>query len=151
MPTYISKEGLEELKQELVRRTKEERFTIADQIAAAKELGDLSENFEYHDAKERQGLNESRIAQLEAMIHDAVIVEQTEGSQEIGLGCTFIAEVNGAEKTFQLVGSTEANPLEGKISNDSPIGRAFIGHKPGDEVTVEVPSGQMVYTIKSIK
>jgi len=82
------------------------------------------------------------------MIFDAVIVEQTEGTNEIGLGCTFIATVDKTEKTFQIVGSSEASPMEGKISNDSPIGLAFMGKKPGEEVQVEIPSGQITYTVK---
>ncbi len=151
MPTYISKEGLEELKKEREKRAKITRFEIADQIAAAKELGDLSENFEYHDAKERQALNEARILQLEAMIMDAQIVEKKEGATEVTLGATFVAELNGEEKTFSIVGSNEADPMAGKISNESPIGRAFLGKAVGETVEIEVPSGTMAYTIKSIE
>lgn len=151
MPTYISKEGLQELRDEFEKRKTLVRREIAEQISSAKELGDLSENFEYHDAKERQGLNEARIVQLESMINDAVIVEKTEGGSDIDLGTTFVAESGGEEKTFQVVGSTEADPMAGKISNESPIGQAFIGHKVGEKVEITVPSGAIVYTIKEIK
>lgn len=151
MPVYISQEGLEELKREHVLRTRETRRVIADAISSAKELGDLSENFEYQDAKEQQSLNEARILQVEAMIQQAVIVEETSGGEQIELGCTFIAQVHGVEKTFSLVGSMEADPLAGKISNESPLGRALMGRAKGDVVCVTVPNGTIEYTILKIK
>lgn len=151
MPTYISQEGLDAMKEELEKRKKVTRREIAENIASAKELGDLSENFEYQEAKERQALNEARVIQLEAQILDAVIVEQTTGSDMIGLGVTFIVEINGDQKTFSMVGSTEADPISGKISNESPIGRAFLGKKAGEEVEIEVPSGVMSYKIVEIQ
>ncbi len=151
MPTYISKEGLEDLKIEIKRRRVEDRKQIAEDISQAKELGDLSENFEYQDAKERQGLNESRIMQLESMIMDAVLVEQSSGNDVISLGATFVVEANGVEKTYSMVGSTEADPIGGKISNESPIGTAFQGAREGDEVTVETPSGEIQYKILKIE
>lgn len=151
MPTYISKEGLAKLEEELQHRKTTERREIADRIAAAKELGDLSENFEYQQAKEDQGSNEVRIVNLESMIKDAVIVEEQSGGSEITLGTTFVAEFNGNDKTFSIVGSNEANPMEGKISNESPLGHAFLGRGVGDSVSVEVPSGEMIYKIKEIK
>jgi transcription elongation factor GreA len=151
MPTYVSKEGLEELKNELEDRKKNTRREIAEQIASAKELGDLSENFEYHDAKQRQALNEARILELDAMIKDAVIVEQQSGGDVVTLGTTFVAEMNGKEKTFEIVGSNEADPIAGKISNESPLGRNFIGKKVGETVEVQVPSGTVAYKITQIK
>ncbi|MBI5370226.1 transcription elongation factor GreA [Candidatus Uhrbacteria bacterium] len=150
MSMYISQGGLDELKREYQKRVKITRREIADAITSAKEQGDLSENFEYQDAKEQQALNEARIAQLEGMIHDAVIVEQTQGNDTIELGCTFLALVNGAEKTFSLVGSTEADPIAGKISNESPLGRALYGHGPGEMVDVQTPNGSIQYKIISI-
>lgn len=113
-------------------------------------MGDLSENFAYHEAREQQGLNESRILVIQAMLLNAVIVEETKGGS-IGLGSTFVVSVNGAEKTFSIVGESEANPMEGKISNVSPLGVAFLGHTAGDTVEVEVPSGKMVYNIVRMK
>ncbi len=151
MPTYISKEGLEDLKTEIQRRRVEDRKQIAEDISQAKELGDLSENFEYQDAKERQGLNEARIVQLEGMIMDAVLVEQSSGNDEISLGTRFVVEVNGVEKTYSMVGSTEADPIQGKISNEAPIGMAFLGAREGDEVTVDAPSGEIQYKILKIE
>lgn len=151
MTTYISAQGLQELKDELEKRIKVIRGQISENISSAKEMGDLSENFEYHEAKEQQGLNEGRILQLEAMILDAVIVEESEGKNEITFGVTFTVEMGGEEKTFQMVGYSEADPISGKISNESPIGMAFMGKAVGDEIIVEVPSGELIYTIKAIK
>src|SRR3989339_72514 len=129
MPIYISEEGLQTFKDEVNNRKTVQRRLIAERIGVAKDLGDLSENYEYHEAKEEQGLNEARISQLENMIHDAVIVKETTGGDIVALGATFVVEVNGQEKTYSLVGSNEANPIEGKISNESPMGAAFFGRK----------------------
>ena len=151
MPTYISSEGLVKLEEEFEKRKKETRREIAGRIEQAKELGDLSENFEYHEAKEQQALNETRIIELEGMIRDAVLVEQKTGGSEVSLGATFVVEMNGVQKTFEMVGSNEADPIEGKISNESPLGQAFLGRGVGEDVEVEVPSGTMVYQIVEIK
>lgn len=150
MPTYLSKQGFEELKKELTER-KDNRKDIAEKISSAKELGDISENFEYHEAKEQQALNETRIAQLEEMVKDFVIVEETTGSQRIELGVSFEVQVGKGKKLFQIVGSTEADPTSGKISNESPIGLAFLGKQAGEIVEVKVPSGTVTYKILSIR
>jgi len=147
---YVSEEGLQNLKEELEHRKSNVRYEITARIGAAKELGDLSENFEYHVAKDDQGHNESRILDLEDMIRRASLVVQKTGGT-INLGSTFVAEINGAEKIFQIVGATEADPLNGKISNDSPIGLAFIGKSVGDVVRVSVPSGEVSYKVIEIK
>ena len=147
---YVSPEALVELKDELERRKLVTRREIAARLEAAKELGDLSENFEYHEAKEQQGANESRVFELESLIRNAVLVERKTGGS-IALGSTFTAEVDGAKKIFQLVGATEANPMEGKISNESPIGKAFLGKNAGDAVEVHVPSGTVNYKILSVE
>ena len=150
MPTYLSADGLERMKIELEGRKKEMRREIAEKILHAKEMGDLSENFEYQTAKEEQELNETRIVELEDMLHDVVLVEDTTGAEEIALGTTFLVETEGKKKTFSLVGSNEANPLEGKISNESPIGLAFLGAKPGDKIEFQAPSGTIAYRILEI-
>lgn len=151
MPTYLSKQGLEDLQQEHAKRISQIRKEIAEKIAAAKELGDLSENFEYHEAKEQQGLNEARILQLEDMIRDVVLVTESTGGTTIGLGTTFDAEVNKMKKTYSVVGSNESDPLAGKISNESPLGLAFMGHEVNDIVEIQTPGGVMTYKILSIK
>lgn len=150
MPTYLSAEALEEMKKELEMRKKELRREISEKILHAKEMGDLSENFEYQTAKEEQALNETRIVELEDIMHDVVIVKDATGAVEIALGTTFIVETDGKKKTFSLVGSNEANPLEGKISNESPIGLAFLGAKPGENVEFQAPSGKIQYRILEI-
>ncbi len=147
MPTYISAEGLEQLKQEYEDRRTRVRTEIAEKISAAKELGDLSENFEYQEAKEQQAQNEMRLVDLEAMIKDAVLVEQQKGGASITLGSRFTVEADGKKRSFEMVGSSEADPLNGKISNESPIGMAFIGRAEGEKVEVTVPSGTTVYKI----
>ncbi|MBI4592358.1 transcription elongation factor GreA [Candidatus Uhrbacteria bacterium] len=150
MPTYLSKDAFEQLKQELEHRKKALRREIAEKILHAKEMGDLSENFEYQTAKEEQALNETRVIELEDMMHDIVIVQDATGAKEIALGTTFVVETEGKKKTFSLVGSNEANPLEGKISNESPIGLAFLGAKPGDKVEFQTPLGAVLYRILEI-
>ncbi|MBI4257180.1 transcription elongation factor GreA [Candidatus Uhrbacteria bacterium] len=150
MPTYLSTDALERMKTELEGRKKEMRREIAEKILHAKEMGDLSENFEYQTAKEEQALNETRIVELEDMLHDVVIVEDTTGAKEIALGTTFLVETEGKKKTFSLVGSNEADPLEGKISNESPIGLAFLGAKPGDKIEFQAPAGTIAYRILEI-
>ena len=152
MSTYLSAEGLENLKKELEKRKTKTRAEISERIASAKELGDLSENFEYHEAKEQQALNESRLVELESMIKDAVVVEQQSGGSTIGLGTTFLVVLpDKSVRTFEIVGSNEADPLTGKISNESPIGQAFMGRAVGEKVEITVPSGVMTYKIKKIQ
>jgi transcription elongation factor GreA len=151
MPTYISQEGLEELKEELKDREKNKRYEIADKIADAKELGDLSENFEYKEAKDQQAANEARIAELKGMIQDAVVVEKKSGGDTVEIGATVIVEHGDKEREYEITGTTENNPLEGKISNESPLGQALLGRKVGEVAEVDAPSGTIEYTIKEIK
>jgi transcription elongation factor GreA len=148
--TYTSAAGLQGMKDELEQRIKIMRPDIAQKISDAKEMGDLSENFAYHEAKEQQAQNETRIVQLHEMIVNAVVVEGKSGGK-IGLGSTFVAEVKGVQKTFEIVGENEADPMTGKISNVSPLGSAFLGSSKGDAVHVETPAGKMVYTILEVK
>ena len=148
----MSAEGLEKLKQELQDRKTTVRRDIASQIATAKEQGDLSENFEYQDAKDQQGENETRIILLRDMIANSVVIEQKSGGSSISLGVTFTTELSdGVTKEFEIVGPTETNPMQGKISNESPLGKAFLGKGVGDTVEMKVPSGTMTYKITAIK
>lgn len=148
--TYVSQSGLDELKKELEYRIKSLRPEIAQRISDAKEMGDLSENFAYHEARDQQGQNESRIVQLQDMISNAVVVEEKKGGS-IGLGSTFRAKTGSLEKTFEIVGENEASPMEGKISNVSPMGSAFLGKSVGEKVEVKAPSGIITYEILEIK
>jgi len=152
MQTYLSKEGLDKLISELENRKSSLRREIADRISNAKELGDLSENFEYQEAKEAQGTNEMRILELEEMLKDVVVVESQSGADVIQLGVRFSVQAQTqSERAFEMVGSTEADPISGKISNESPLGRSFIGAKIGDVVVVETPAGTVEYTVTRIE
>lgn len=148
---YMSQERLDELVEELEHRKSVVRKEVGDALEHAKQLGDLSENFEYHDAKERQAENEKRIAELHAIVMNAQIVKKQQGGTSIEIGTTFHARKGEKEFTFTLVGSNEANPVEGKISNESPIGMAFLGASAGDHVIVDTPSGAVEYTVSGIE
>jgi len=149
---YVSQEGLKALQDELEHRKGELRKQIAEQISVAKEQGDLSENFEYQDAKDQQAENETRIGELETMLARAIVVEKKEGETDISIGTTFEVETpQGETKTFEIVGPTETDPLAGKISNEAPLGKAFLGKKAGETAEIETPSGKMMYKILSIK
>ncbi len=148
--TYISATGLADITKELAQRIKVTRPEIAQRISEAKEMGDLSENFAYHEAREQQGLNESRIIEITDILSTAVVVEEKKGGS-IGLGSSFKVKIDGKEKTYEVVGENEANPMEGKISNVSPLGSAFLGKGVGEIVEAKVPSGTMTYEIISIE
>lgn len=147
----ISQEGYEKLKKELEYLSAEKRREIADRIQKAKDMGDLSENAEYSEAKDAQAFNEGRIAEITTMIKNLTVVENGGGGDKIGMGSTVKAKVNDKEKTFRIVSFNEADPAEGMISNESPLGRAFLEKKKGDKVTVETPKGEVEYEIISIE
>ncbi len=149
-PAYLSQVALDELKKELTHREKVLRPEIAQKIGDAKEMGDLSENFAYHEARDQQAQNETRIIEIKDMLVNAVVVEEKKGGK-IGLGSKFKVKSGGQERSFEIVGESEANPMEGKISNASPLGNAFLGHSVGESVQVTVPSGAMTYDILSIE
>lgn len=149
---YVTKEGLEKLKNEKEELEKNRRPEIIERIKRAKELGDLSENAEYHDAREEQSFIEGRILELREMINNAVIISDNNGSSKTAqVGSTVKVKIAGIEKDFTIVGPAEADPLTGLISNESPLGRAFIGHKKGEEVEVITPKGKVKYKILKIK
>ena len=147
---YVTAEGLELMKTELEKRSQVTRKQISDDIGTAKEQGDLSENFEYQDAKERQAKNEARIIQLRDIMARAVIMKSGAGGDTIAMGSKFAVKIGETEKEFMLVGSTQSDPMAGRISHESPLGKAFLGKKPGDSVEIEVPSGTMTYEIVKI-
>jgi transcription elongation factor GreA len=149
-PTYLSVEGEQALRAELEDLVNNRRAEIAARIHDAKEHGDLSENAEYEEAKNEQAFVEGRIQTLEGMLKTAVIIENG-GTEHVALGSTVEVESPDGAETFRIVGSAEARPAEGRISNESPVGRALLGKKPGDTVTVKLPNGSDVtYTISSI-
>ncbi|MBY0096284.1 transcription elongation factor GreA [Mesobacillus maritimus] len=146
--------GKQKLEQELEHLKTVKRKEVVERIKIARSFGDLSENSEYDSAKEEQAFVEGRITTIENMIRNAKIIKEDETSiDEVNLGSTvtFIELPDGEEESYSIVGSAEADPFEGKISNDSPIAKSLLGKKVGDEVTVQTPGGEMVVKITSIK
>ncbi|MFA5777546.1 MAG: transcription elongation factor GreA [Parcubacteria group bacterium] len=151
MSRLITKEGLKKLTGELDERKGKVRQEIAQAIKEAKEQGDLSENAEYSEAKRQQGENESRIAELEMVIKDSKVVEHDNSTKDVHMESKVKVKFNGSEMEFQIVGSNEADPGSFKISNESPMGKAFMEKKKGDRVEVDTPSGKIKYTILDLK
>ena len=150
----LTAEGLSKLEQELDELKSVHRKEVNDRIRQAKEYGDLGENAEYEDAKQEQAFIEGRILKLEAMIRNARIIDESEyAADEVHLGA--IVKVkdlkNNETYEFSIVGSAEADPANSRISNESPLGRALIGHKKGAVVDVTTPRGVVKYKIEAIK
>ena len=146
--------GLKKLEDELHELKVVRRKEVAEKIKEAREQGDLSENAEYDAAKDEQRDIEARIEELEAILKNAeVVVEDEADTEKINVGCNVLVydEEFEEEVEFKIVGSTEANSLQGKISNESPLGKALIGAKVGDEISVEAPAGMMNYKILKIE
>ena len=144
---HLTAEGKKELETELTELIAK-RSEIAEKIANARDYGDLSENAEYDAAREEQAMLETRIAELEDILKNADIIKPNHSST-IGVGSTVHLE-NGKKVVYQVVGPVEADPLEGKISNESPIGAALIGKKVGDKVTITTPKGEVVYSVEAV-
>jgi len=148
---YLTREKLEELKQELKNLKEIKRPAVIKKIKEARALGDLSENAEYQSAREEQSFIEGKIAELEYMIKNAKIIERVCKREEgVGLGCKVLCAMDGEKQEFTIVGSAEVDVTKGKISNESPIGQALLGKKVGDIVEVEVPNGKIRYKILDI-
>ncbi|MBI4919953.1 transcription elongation factor GreA [Candidatus Azambacteria bacterium] len=149
--TYLSREGIEALKKELHELKTTKRQEIAKRLQEAKDLGDLSENAEYFEAKEAQSLNDNRIAELEDLLKNAVVIEASNEENIVRIGSTIEVKSNRGVEAFSIVGSAEAKPQEGKISNESPLGRAFLGQKIGNEIEIKTPGGAVKYKIIKIE
>lgn len=148
----LTKEGLRKLQEELDILKTAERQKIAQRIQTAKELGDLSENAEYSEAKEQQALNESRIAEIEDTIKNSEVVDGSKaGMGTVAIGSTITVNNGKENRIFVIVGSNEADPLVGKISNESPLAISFMGRRVGEKVSVSTPKGDIEYEIKDIK
>ena len=142
--TVITPEGLEKLKEEIEHLSTNKRREVAARIKEAREFGDISENAEYDDAKNEQALLEQRISQLEERLRRAEVIDEKDLTNEVvQVGTTVHVkdQKSGDSRKFHIVGSAEANPIENKLSNESPIGRALVGHKRNEIVTVEAPRG----------
>ena len=151
----LTLDGLAKLEKELEHLKTVRRREVAERIRQALEFGDISENSEYDDAKNEQGFIEGKILSIEKMLRNAKVIDEQDGHQTdvVRLGSRVtLEEVNGGgEAEYTIVGSAEANPVENKISNESPVGKSVIGHKVGDIVNVVVPMGTIQYKIKAIK
>lgn len=145
---HLTAQGKVDLEAEL-KELVSSRGDIADEIAAARSNGDLSENAEYTSARERQSLVESRISELESILANAEII-QSDGDGIVSLGDTVVVSSGSKEHTFHIVGSIEADPSADRISHDSPLGKALIGAKQGDEVSVATPKGEKIYKVISV-
>ena len=147
----ISKEGYEKIKKEFERLANVKRREIAERIQRAKDQGDLSENAEYSEAKDAQAFNEGRIAELTALLKNLTVVEDVKKSDSINMGSCAMVEINGKEKEYIIVSFNEADPIAGKISNESPLGRSLLGKKKGDVIIVNTPKGEMKYKILKVE
>lgn len=152
MKHYLTPERFHELKNDLNRLKTSARAEVAERLKRAKELGDLSENSEYIEAKEEQERVERRILELEDTLKNASLITKPETNTDtIQIGSTFEVEKGGAVFKFTILGSSETRPEAGFISNESPLGRAFLGRKEGDVVKVKVPAGEVTYKIVKVE
>ena len=151
-PNYLTHEGEEKLQAELLELKGVKRDELSQRLRSAIQMGDLSENADYHQAKEDQGFLEGRIQELESILRNAIIIERTQSSGVVFIGShVTIQESNEEPETYHLVGPTEADPRKGKISHESPIGRALIDKKVGDIAEAETPGGKIKFKILKIE
>lgn len=153
--TFVTKDGLKQLQDELENLKTIRRKEVAKRLEEAISYGDLSENSEYEEAKNEQAFVEGRILELEEMIKNASVISASKHGKVVELGSTVVIQRikprDGEEEEYTIVGSTEADPLAHRISNESPIGAALLEHKQGDEVDVRVPAGKVTYKILKLK
>jgi transcription elongation factor GreA len=149
---YLTPEGREELREELQELVNVKRPALAERLRKAIAQGDLSENADYHTAKEEQSFLEGRIQEIEAVLRRAEVIEETTSSDVVSLGShvTVVEEGGLDPETFRIVGVAEADPINGKVSHESPIGKALLGRQVQDIVTVEAPGGEIAFRITEI-
>ena len=150
MPKYFTPEGIGKLKNELDELKTEKRAEIAERLKKAISYGDLSENADYSEAKEQQGFIERRILELENLIKSAQVVSKSAKTGWVQIGSVVLAKTDGTQEEFKIVGAEEASPLQGKISIESPMGRAFLNKPQGAIIKVSAPQGDIKYTILKI-
>lgn len=141
----LTQAGKKQLEEELTYLEGEKRAEVGERIRVAREFGDISENSEYDDAKNEQAMVETRIAEINRILSEAVIVDAPVDDDRIHIGSTVVLDWSGRERTFTIVGGAESNVREGKISNESPVGAALLGHKEGDEVEALGPTGREIH------
>jgi transcription elongation factor GreA len=149
---HITPEGLETVRKELDQMVSVRRPAIVAKIKAAREFGDLSENFEYHAAKNEQGFLEARIKELEAIVKNHVLIETAKSSGVVNMGSTVrFSEDGGSDEAYRIVGSAEADPKAGTVSYESALGKALLGHRVGEEVEVKIPNSSYRVRIVAIE
>ena len=152
-PQYLTPEGLKELEERLRYLKDERRPQVAERLRAAlEEGGDVSENAEYEDAKNEQAFIEGEISRLDSILRSAQLIEKTGKKDVVVLGSKVVLVEQGSkeQEVYHLVGSAEANPREGKISSESPVGKAILGKKKGEKISVHTSEGEIIFTIKSV-
>ncbi len=148
---FFTPEGHKELLAELKDLQDNKLPAIIDRVAKAREFGDLSENAEYHAAREDHAWIQGRIEELQGIISQAKVITDSVKNGEVKLGSVVVVAINGDQHEFHIVGEWEADPMAKKISHESPLGKALVGKKVGDKVEVEAPAGKVTYTVKAIK
>ncbi|MFC1727316.1 transcription elongation factor GreA [Patescibacteria group bacterium] len=146
----MTREGLDELKEELRQLVEEKRPEIVKRMADSRTIGDMTEDSEYSQAKQELVFIDGRISELEEVVGRSVIVGKKSSCQEVALGCQVTVKIGKTNQAFHLVGEWEADPLEQKISHQSPLGQALLGKKVGEKVEVDAPAGKVAYTIVKI-
>lgn len=140
----LTPEGREKLEEELHYLENEKRAEVGERIKVAREFGDISENSEYDDAKNEQGMVEARIAEITHILSEATVVKTPKRSSKVNIGSTVTVNMGGKERVFSIVGAAESDVAAGKISNESPVGSALIGHKKGDHIETTGPTGRVI-------
>lgn len=140
----LTPEGRQKLEEELHYLETEKRAEVGERIKVAREFGDISENSEYDDAKNEQGMMEARIAEIGRILSEATVVEAPKRSSKVTIGSTVTVDMGGRERVFTIVGGAEADVAAGKISNESPVGVALLGNKKGDEIETTGPTGRVI-------
>lgn len=146
----FTKSGMDQITAELDELKNKKLPAAIDRVSRARDFGDLSENAEYHAAKEELAFIEGRVEELEDIIKNAEVVSESNGNGHVDVGCKVTVELSGKEHTYEVVGEWEADPMAKKISHTSPLGQALMGKKKGDAVEFEAPAGKVVYKIKKI-
>ncbi len=148
---YVTKERLAELEEEFQELKSKKRIEVADRLKNAKEFGDLSENSEYTEAKEEQERVERRIFELDEVLKYAVVIPKGGGTDKINVGSEVTVKGANESSVYRIVGSDETKPEEGKISNESPLGRALLGRRVGESISIRTPSGEKTYHITKVQ
>ncbi|MEI6144177.1 MAG: transcription elongation factor GreA [Candidatus Berkelbacteria bacterium] len=146
----LTTQGREKLEAELEKLKNEDLKDVAEAIKSARELGDLSENADYHQARDRQAFIAGRIAEIEYKLSHGRMADKSTGCGVVEIGCKVVLKSSDGDENYEIVGATEADPTAGKVSVSSPIAKAIMGHKIGDKVEVETPAGEMKFEIKKI-